>query len=156
MQTRIKNLSATLPGNGARKCLDTHKYRGSLQFRCVSIVSIPRGVEGISIYPLKYECHFPYYLCTRQTKWLKDASVFGFLVYRLQESKMLRMQYDKWKLSKRESPILYAARGQAHVCVFIIGGEGSQGLIRLHGINISRTTRSTFCQVLIFFGRSHN
>ena len=26
-------------------------------------------------------------------------------------------------------------------CVFLIGGEGYQGLIRLHGINISRTTR---------------
>ena len=41
-------------------------------------------------------------------------------------------------------------------CVFLIGEESSQGLIRLHGINISITTRLTFCQVLILFGRSHN
>ena len=26
-------------------------------------------------------------------------------------------------------------------CVFLKGGESSQGLLRLHGINISRTTR---------------
>ena len=37
---------ARFPGNGARKCLDAHKYRGSLKSLMGSITQIYSSIQG--------------------------------------------------------------------------------------------------------------
>jgi len=54
-----KSLSATLPGNGARKILDNPQE--------------PQEQEGKAIYSLQLECHNSSCLCTKQNKVTKGV-----------------------------------------------------------------------------------
>ena len=78
-----KSLSATLPGNGARKVLDNPQVQGiAVAPINVEVWSIePQEQEGKANYPLQLECHNSSCLCTKQIKVIKEIDL-------MQESKV--------------------------------------------------------------------
>ena len=71
---KSKRLSATLPGNGARKVLDNPQVQGIN----VEVWGIePHEQEGKAIYSLQLECHNSSCLCTTEIKETMEVNIMN-------------------------------------------------------------------------------